>query len=62
MAVLNREEAVRKAIELVDTALEAGLLKDVSADSFNHPDKSGLGTAQFLGGLIRGLADQIGEL
>jgi hypothetical protein len=62
MATLNKEEAVRKAIELVDTALAAGLIKDVNPCSYNHPDKSGKETAQFLGGLIQGLAEQLGTL
>ncbi|MFL9897982.1 MULTISPECIES: hypothetical protein [Paraburkholderia] len=62
MATLNRDEAVRKAIELVDTALAAGLIKDVNPCSYNHPEKSGRDTAQYLCGLMQGLAEKIGEL
>lgn len=62
MSTLSRDEAVNRAIELVNTALAAGLIKDLNPCSYNHPDKSGNETAQFLGGLIGGLADQLAEL
>lgn len=62
MTVFARDEAARKAVELVQTALEAGLLKDVVACSFNNPEKSGRETALYIGGFIRELTTQIAEL
>jgi hypothetical protein len=62
MSIFNRDEAAKKAVEMVTTALAAGLLKDVVACSFNNPEKSGKETAEYLGGVIRGLTDQISEL
>jgi hypothetical protein len=62
MAIYDRGEAAKRAIELVNTALAGGLLKDVVACSFNNPEKAGKESAQYLGGLIRSLTDQIAEL
>ncbi|MCY0852608.1 hypothetical protein [Cupriavidus sp. D39] len=62
MATFSRDEAVNKAVELVNTALAAGLLKDVVPCSFNHPDKSGSETSQYLGGLLRGLAKELADM
>jgi hypothetical protein len=62
MATLTRDEAVRKAIDLVNTALAAGLIKDANPCSYNHPEKSGTETAQYLCGLVKGLADKLADL
>jgi hypothetical protein len=62
MATLTKDEAVREAIDLVDTALAAGLIKDVAPCSYNHPEKSGTDTAQFIYGLVKGLADRLADL
>jgi hypothetical protein len=47
---------------MVQAALEAGLLKEIVACSFNNPEKSGRETAMYLGGMIRELTTQIAEL
>jgi hypothetical protein len=62
MTVYARDEAARKAVEMVQAALEAGLLKEIVACSFNNPEKSGRETAMYLGGMIRELTTQIAEL
>ncbi|BAO88932.1 hypothetical protein [Caballeronia cordobensis] len=59
MALYDKDGATIKAIELVQNAIQQGLLASVTPNTMGNPTESGKKTAEFVGSLIKELSKQI---
>jgi len=62
MAIYTDEEALDKAIELIDTALSAGSLAPIVPSNMGNAEASGKKVGEYIGAAVEALRDKLKTL